>query len=173
MEERLTCQNCGEELKKHWKTCPVRGTAVEAQTGDSGNEDEEDSPADEYMEKAFEYLEAENYENALKCANEAIRLDPSNDYCHWAQGQAYLGMERYDEAVDAFGAAIRLDLSDAGNHADQGQAYFEKGWYNGAVDAFNAAIRLSSGEGVAHYWQGRAYCEKEMPDEPSIHSGPQ
>jgi tetratricopeptide (TPR) repeat protein len=49
------------------------------------------------------------YNEAIKCFNEAIRLDPKEVDAWNNKGVALVIQEKYDEAIKAFDEAIRLD----------------------------------------------------------------
>jgi len=123
------CRKCNEELKASWKDCPACQTPVESrETGaspEAGNDGK--SPAEEALRQAQECHDKKDYENALRFANDAIRLDPSNADYHSIQGIVYEHLERYNEAVASLSAAIKLDSSNPDYYTTRGRSLIKRG----------------------------------------------
>src|SRR4029077_11863700 len=50
-----------------------------------------------------------DYDQALKCFQRAIQVDPHFAYAHTLQGHEYVSNEDYDKAQNAFRAALKID----------------------------------------------------------------
>jgi len=155
MKEQPRCKNCNEELEEGLAFCPACGIAISEASPETDKGGK--SPADKSMGQAFVCFIRSDFENALKFANEAIRLDPSNIYCHEMQGQAFCELGRYNEAVKSFDEAIKLEPSNARWHHFQGDAYFKLERYDKALRSQSEAIKLEPSHPDYHYGQGLAY----------------
>ena len=59
--------------------------------------------------------EAGEYEEALKCYDKALKLDPGQGAMAWNdKAYALCALNRYDEAVRSMGKATKLDPQNAG-----------------------------------------------------------
>lgn len=73
-----------------------------------------------------------NYEEALKCYEKALEIDPSYKLGWLNTGSTLATMGRYDEALKSYDEAVRLEP----NSADA--------WYNRAVVLGNIGNRVIS-----------------------------
>ena len=65
--------------------------------------------AEQHLEQAYSYKEADKFEDALREADAAIKLDPSLADAHNLRGIALEELGRTEEAVKAYKQAIGLD----------------------------------------------------------------
>jgi len=68
-----------------------------------------------WITKASKLIGEAQYEEAIACCDEAIRLDPENSRTWYGKGASLNLLKRYEEAIACFDEAIRLDpeFSDA------------------------------------------------------------
>ena len=69
------------------------------------------------------YTELNDYEKALSCLEESIRLDPLNAFPWNNEGNVYYGLKDYDKALSCYEKAIRLDPSFDSPWFNKGQVY--------------------------------------------------
>ena len=83
------------------------------------------------------------YNEAIKCFNEAIRLDPKEVDAWNNKGVALVIQEKYDEAIKAFDEAIRLDPNLAGAWNNKGVALKALGRFDETGLKHNSVIKLN------------------------------
>jgi len=83
------------------------------------------------------------YNEAIKCFNEAIRLDPKEVDAWNNKGVALVIQEKYDEAIKAFDEAIRLDPNLAGAWNNKGVALKALGRSDETGLKHNSAMKLN------------------------------
>jgi len=116
--------------------------------------------AGEWNSKGAALYYQDDYDEAIKACDEAIRLDPNLASAWGIKGAALFSQGKYDEAIKACDEAIRLDPNLAAAWCSKGAALCSQGKYDGAIKACDEAIRLDpnlanawSNMGAALYYQ--------------------
>jgi len=112
-----------------------------------------------YIKRGMAWFEKNDYEQAIKEFNEAIRLDPKYALAYWNRGKAWLAKSDYDQAILDYGRAIQLDPTDASAYESRGYAWFCKEDYDEAIKDYNEAIRLDSQ--TTYFYRGSAWLRKK------------
>src|SRR5439155_10952154 len=73
-----------------------------------------------------------DYDLAISCFNEEIRLNPRAATAFANRGNAHAGKGEYDKAIADFNDAIRLNPSDSHAYGNRGYAYDARGEYDRA-----------------------------------------
>ena len=96
--------------------------------------------ADMHVNVAMAYIEARDFNGALKELTPAEKLSPHNPQIHHLLGLSYYGKGYKQKALDEFKKAIALkpDYSDAFN--DLGTIYLDMEQWDLAISAFNQAL---------------------------------
>ena len=68
----------------------------------------------EWHKKGIMALRSKNYEEAMKCFDKALELDPNVANSWFNKGQVFMHLENYEEAMHCFVKALELDY----NHLD-------------------------------------------------------
>ncbi|GMO49652.1 MAG: hypothetical protein Pg6C_12500 [Treponemataceae bacterium] len=55
--------------------------------------------ASDWFAKGHTFLERDDYDMAIECFTEGIKLNPTADAAHYYRGNAYLQKEDYDRAI--------------------------------------------------------------------------
>jgi len=86
------------------------------------------------------YIEAGDYNGALRELMKAEKLSPDDPRIHYSLGLSYYAKGYRDKAADEFKRAIALkpDYSDA--HNDLGTIYLDMGQWDRAAESFNQAL---------------------------------
>lgn len=112
---------------------------------------------------------AEDYPATIALARElgirATRLDPRNEYAHWAHGISCWGLREYDESIAALERAVELNPNCSLAHGSLGTVLGLVGRTEKAIENQQIAIRSNprdpsiffrfTGMAMAHYLAGR------------------
>jgi tetratricopeptide (TPR) repeat protein len=104
------------------------------------------------------YMNANNWDLAIKEFTEVIRQDKNNALAYDERGYAYANKGDMTKALADFNQAIRLDPASA-------EVYRHRGWfysvikedYDRAIADYSMAIRLDTGNAVYYLFRGTAY----------------
>ena len=109
--------------------------------------------------KAVKALEARQYEEAIRCYNKTLDLDPNNLTALYYLGRLYQQEGRVDSAISAFRRIIALDPERRGLYNHLGELYRAQGEVDEALRAFKKALDRDGDFEAAHYNIGMAYRE--------------
>ena len=102
-------------------------------------------------------LRNKDYEAAIACFSEAIRLNPNDAIAYGNRGFAYGKTGDYDRAISDFTEAIRLRPDFALAYYDRADAYDNQGEYDRAIDDYTEAIELKPQMADAYNNRGAVY----------------
>ncbi len=115
--------------------------------------------ADHHINIGAAYIQAAQYNPALKELLDAEKLVPEDAKVHYLLGIAYQGKGFREKAADEFRKAIQLkpDYSEASNYL--GMVYYDLGQFDKAIASFQAALSnvVYDTPSVALYNMGKAY----------------
>src|SRR5688572_7841599 len=94
------------------------------------------------VERGFKALDKKDYDTAIACFTEAIRLEPQDPFVHRFRGCAYLEKQEYDKAIADFSESIRLAPSESSGYYKRGVAYAGKKDFDRALRDCGVAIGL-------------------------------
>ena len=112
----------------------------EAQNGKS--DDVGLSQSEKEFNKGVDFAKKGDYQTAISCYTEAIRLNPKDADAYSIRGIAYQNLEKYDEAIRDYSDAIRLNPKYGNAYYNRGIAYQEKGDSDKAKADFDMAKKL-------------------------------
>jgi Flp pilus assembly protein TadD len=98
--------------------------------------------AEEWFERAYSFYENKNFDEAIRCYQKAIELEPDLDAAHNNLGIVFRHLKRYDEAETAFRKAIELNPDYAQAYSNLGILLKNLKRYDEAETAFRKAIEL-------------------------------
>jgi TonB family protein len=119
---------------------------------------QESDQASMLFTRADEYLQSENYTEAIKEFKKAIKLRPNWAEAYFKLGEAHSriptagkdGSAHRKAAIEAFQKAIELKPTWAEAHQELGSRFLASGNYQDAVGSFKEAIRLKPGVAEMH-----------------------
>jgi uncharacterized protein YjbJ (UPF0337 family) len=99
--------------------------------------------AQTWFERGYVFaLQTKNFEEAIRCFSEAIRLEPSFTEAYNNLGNSLVALMRFDEAGEVYRKAITLDPSNATAYFNLGNLHRQMKNYTEARDAFHKAREL-------------------------------
>ena len=107
-----------------------------------------------WITKASKLIGEAQYEEAIACCDEAIRLDPENSRTWYGKGASLNLLKRHEEAITCFDEAIRLDPEFLDTWNGKGIALGESSRHIEAIACFDEAIRLDPEFSDAWYGKG-------------------
>ncbi len=103
------------------------------------------------------YIEARDYDTALKILRDALKKEPDSPELHGWVGIAMLEMGNAKQAALEFRKAIAVEPGSADFHNGLGYAMLAMESLNEAVASFKEAVRINPKYADAHYGLGTAY----------------
>jgi tetratricopeptide (TPR) repeat protein len=95
-----------------------------------------------YFNSGNDYYAKGDYDRAIADYNEAIRLNPNDDYAYNNRGNAYHAKGDYDRAIADCNEALRLNPNGANTYNNRGNAYYYKKDYRLARTDWEKALEL-------------------------------
>jgi tetratricopeptide (TPR) repeat protein len=113
--------------------------------------------AKEWMDKGLAFMNAENYEGALRAFNNAVEIDPTNSWVYINKGWALNTLGDYHGALKEFNRASEIDPQNPWAYVNRGVSYnFLENYQQGLLDA-EKAMSLDATISWAYIYRGWAY----------------
>lgn len=97
---------------------------------------------DVYNSRCYLFAITNRLQDALKDCNEALRLNPNNQYAYDSRGFAYLKLGMFDASIADYDAALKLEPDRPYSLAGRGFARQHKGDAGGSADIAAARARV-------------------------------
>ena len=120
---------------------------------------EEELNAQTWFERGYTFQSEGNFDEALRCFTEAIRLESRFDRAYLNRGFTLRMKEDIDEAVNDYDLAISLK-PDPLYYVARSNAHFAKKDYDMAIADCNKAIQIDAEFAAAYYMRGDSYLVK-------------
>ena len=98
-----------------------------------------------------------NYHDAIKCYDEAIRLNPNYFDAYYNLGLTYRKLNDLKQAIAEYTKAIKLNLNFTYAYINRGNAYDDLGEHYRAISDYDKAIQIDPNVAGAYYNRGLAY----------------
>lgn len=118
--------------------------------------------ADVYARLGWAYLEAEDYEMAVKTYRRYVDLKPDDCASHQSLGFAYMRQELTDQAIVSYEKALALCPDDANAYMSLANAYRQGGYGLEAIEAYRRAIELNPQDVLAYETLANLYYERKL-----------
>jgi Flp pilus assembly protein TadD len=116
--------------------------------------------AEAYRTQGEAYHKQRDFDRAIACYTEAIRLDPQQAEAYVGRGVSRRAKGDVDGAIADHSEAIRLNPRSASAYVNRGIARRSKGDMDGAIADYTEAIRLNPQDAVAYNNRGYTRYEK-------------
>ncbi|MBI5204171.1 MAG: tetratricopeptide repeat protein [Nitrospirae bacterium] len=123
----------------------------------AGSENQEKTSSGDNISAVRGYIEARDYDKALKILQDALKKEPDSPELHGWMGIAMLEMGNARQAAQEFRKAIAIEPGSADFHNGLGYAMLAMESLNDAVASFKEAVRINPKHADAHYGLGTAY----------------
>jgi tetratricopeptide (TPR) repeat protein len=91
------------------------------------------------------------FDKAIACYDEEIKLQPQNAAAYMSRAQAYYGLQRWNRALADYNKAIELDPKSSQYFTERGVTKLQLGLNEQGVADFSQAIALNPKDGNAFY----------------------
>ena len=116
--------------------------------------------AQEWFERAYQFQEAKNLEEAIRCYTEAIRLEPAFLEAHGNRGNVFMNKGDATRAIADYEQVLALKPNEPTTYFNRALALKAQGNLDAAIADFNEAIRLSPDYARAYNNRGNAFSDK-------------
>ena len=110
-----------------------------------------------WNKKAVKASLANKHEEAIRCYEKTITLDPDNLQAHYFLGRLYQQEGKLDSAVSAYKRALTIDPEKKDLYTILGRLYFAQGRIEEALTQFKKALARDSDTPATYYDIGMAY----------------
>jgi tetratricopeptide (TPR) repeat protein len=121
--------------------------------------------AEDYFNKAEDYVENEQYQLAIDNLTAALKINPDFALAYYNRGVAYDDLENYTAAIADYTSALKINPDDADAYYNRGVAYYNLEYYNEAIADYTSAIKIDPdyaeayrNRGIAKENAGQSYC---------------
>ncbi len=113
---------------------------------------------EEWLSRGDTLYGKQKYEDAIKCYEKALEINPKNSRALNDIGNAYYNLGNYSDAIEYFDKALELDPKDPIALRGKGYAHYDLEDYREAIECFDKALQIVpkdayalDGMGNAHY----------------------
>lgn len=124
----------------------------------------EEKSAVRHFNQGVDALKIEDYDLAIICFSQVIKLNPSDSRAHLNRGGAHIRKSEFDEAVTDFTRAIKVDPKYVEAYVNRSLAYTRTGHYELAIADANMALSLNTNCAAAYYSRGLSFRETGQLD---------
>jgi len=111
------------------------------------------------MNKAAQYMQDNQTDNAIKEFKKALAFDPANTTAMTYMGNLYLSQGKTFEAIKSFKEVVRQQPTSVNAHVNLGNAYLQEKNYTNAEKEYKTAERMDPLNPIAGYTLGHQYMQ--------------
>jgi len=124
---------------------------------------------DAHLNLANAYLLAGQGSNAVRHAEEVLKLDPNSAAAHYVKGCAHLRLNQFEEAAKALQQSVQIDQTVAAAHFQLGLAHQNLKNWNDAIACFQLTCDSQTNHPAAHYSLSQALIRASRQEEANQH----
>lgn len=118
------------------------GTGGGGGSGGGMTTDESGHTATEWITNALDYIDAENYSDAVVALNAALTLDPNSTEAYLFRGLSFSNMGRYNEALDDYNKVLTTDPKNLKALNNRGVVYWKLERYDEAMNDYKTSLSI-------------------------------
>ena len=172
LKDRLTCPGCKKEIVNKERVvinkCPHCGQtlfAVQWLEKEVVEELSNSLEVGKLHEQGNAFLESGKIDDAIRCYDKALSLEPENADIWLNKGTAYKRLDRISESLACTEKALSIDPKNALGWTNKGSTLSLMEKKEAAIACFNKAIELDSGYTKAWYGKGLSlYFMEKTPE---------
>jgi tetratricopeptide (TPR) repeat protein len=115
------------------------------------------------------YHQLQNLDKALKCYEQAVKLNPKYHEALNNIGTIYYSKKNYRRAISYYRRALAIEPNQASVHSNLGMAYFSRNQLEPAVEEFRTALRIDPEVFEHHSSYGVLLQERSVSDRAKYH----
>lgn len=121
--------------------------------------DKDELTSQELYERGYKFYQSKDYDEALRLVNDAISLQPDNEYFYLLRGGVLAHKQDLESAMDDYNKLINLNPNNADYYLVRGLAWQVRGNNNKALDDYDKAIDINPSN--AKVYMHRANLKRE------------
>ena len=110
-----------------------------------------------WNKKAVKASLANKHEEAIRCYEKTLTLDPNNLQAHYFLGRLYQQKGKLDRAISSYKKALTIDPERKDLYTILGRVYFAQGRIDEALAQFKKALAGDSDDPTTYYAIGMTY----------------
>ena len=127
--------------------------------------EKEELTSQEWYERGYVFSENKNFDEAIRCFTEAIKLEPNNASAYAFRGDSRREKGDLDGALEDLNTAIQLEPKNSAYYGFRGFARKGMGDLPGAIEDYSESIRIESDSASIYTLRGLAYADKGKLDD--------
>jgi tetratricopeptide (TPR) repeat protein len=112
------------------------------------------------LNQGIDYLKVGSNEDAIKCFDAVIKIQPKNSDAYLNKGRALLNLNKITDAIELYNKAVGLNKNLISEYSNIGKKYFELKKYNDSIKYLNMALKNSPNNGEACYYKAEILFNK-------------
>src|SRR5919199_3442988 len=133
------------------KSTDYSNTPSEKSVQQTGYNDDMEFRKHDLYKKGINHMASEKLEDAIRCFELALRMDPKYVDAWIKKGYAHFHMNEYTAAISAYDKALEIDLNNAEAWNLKGLSYYRMKNYDKAIAACEKAIDNNPNDGMSWY----------------------
>ena len=115
--------------------------------------------AEEWIERGDKFYIKGEYEKAIECYNEALKINPKDADAWYNKGVLYARLKKYEEAIECYDKALKINPEYANAWNNKGVVYAELKEYKKAIECYDEALKINPEHANAWNNKGVVYAE--------------
>ena len=130
-------------MYEYAKACNYELAKKDGGSGGSTATDESGRSSTEWITTAIDYIDIENYSDAVVALNAALTLDPNLTEAHLFRGLSFSKLGRYNEALDDYNKVLTADPNNLKALNNRGVVYWKLERYDEAMNDYRTSLSIS------------------------------
>jgi len=107
-----------------------------------------------FLKKGNDFINLKRYEDAIKCYDEALKINPEDAFAWNNKGIALDNLGRYDEAIACYDEALKINPEDAFAWYNKGIALKRLERFDEAIKCYDEALKIDPEDADTWYNKG-------------------